>query len=932
MAWWRATTSPPPWPTLVAESQGSSLAGTHPVVDDPPIRGSSLDLAAGRGTSIRATVRCGGRQRSTGTPSTAPVRATPRSRAVGGAGGASGTGPIDPTPPETHPAPGEGDCEIAIRPCLGGGLPKYVCVGSEICFRAMLGDPQWPQYHWTVAGPASIVGPDNQQSVVVRVDGVGEVTITVSRGCATSITVFAVTLDLDVDSDNDDALASPDRSEGEEQMEQAAPGKLLFAALGSADGDAVPDFADGMNLWSDASDDDACAGLALVPVALSVSALPGDAKLVFDYDASDPAGVVRQSVGSGPGAYVLYEPAPGTLRLWRGSGASGSRDARSLLEGGDYIPGGVPIPATLVLGAIEAHGTLFLEAVQRSATASGTSIRASLATPDSSEPPSCATDSVATTAIALEIHDLREWGPTLTAEGTLRLAKGDLRDGATQAPVGGAITDGASICLLRSEPPVDLTLLGSHVAIIRRGDNAPLAPSIVGSMHETATTAGDLPALPIQYQAPSDQSASAPLGAGVALFVPPESYVDPNFTTGASSLNGLETCPMEFVVQSGAERGGAAVVVGRTPFVLRRPPIVLVHGILSSPATWDPGIWNEDAGQAHQTRLYYGDWSDPKLRSKGFSEGYPTVALAIEKALVEYRTANDAGHHWSRGFRGVRYAATRADVVGHSQGAQLARFYIADGMPLSADRVGWVGDLLNQRNDAGSDGRWNYLRAANWWAGSIRRLIALGSPFRGSPIANAAAPIFAPGESGAPASPGFSALMLWRLSGDFPPALESLLFPDGPDAYCEPSCVADLCQGSTAGSMLGAATYPSTHRRTRWFPVVGIASQPAGEVVVEPILWELLFTWIPWIPGDPTELSPLDPTNSDLIVSRSSQRNSSGADTHANAFAGEQFSLTTHVSLGSVPAETTSQSIRNRVAELLGQLPTSFDPSWSLGS
>ena len=70
------------------------------------------------------------------------------------------------------------------------------------------------------------------------------------------LTVVAV--DGDVDSDNDNGLEHPERDDHEEHLEDqpAELGKLLSVNNGDADGDDIPDFADGYDLDRDGLGDD----------------------------------------------------------------------------------------------------------------------------------------------------------------------------------------------------------------------------------------------------------------------------------------------------------------------------------------------------------------------------------------------------------------------------------------------------------------------------------------------------------------------------------------------------------------------------------------------------------------------------------------------------------------------------------------------------
>jgi len=182
------------------------------------------------------------------------------------------------------------------------------------------------------------------------------------------ITVHILEADLDVDSDNDNGFASPDRSEAEDEIEEQAglPGKLLCVNDSDADGDGVPNFADGFNLWGNAgfgAGGDFTPMVLELPSSIDVSV----AQVRFSYSASDPAGVTRSGTGTPEDPYV-YTPAPGDLRIWTVNG-SATRSKAEVSAGGHFVHTGSEYAALdLGLGVAQRTTTLYLEGIDPSST------------------------------------------------------------------------------------------------------------------------------------------------------------------------------------------------------------------------------------------------------------------------------------------------------------------------------------------------------------------------------------------------------------------------------------------------------------------------------------------------------------------------------------------------------------------------------------
>ncbi len=105
---------------------------------------------------------------------------------------------------------------------------------------------------------------------------------------------------------------------------------------------------------------------------------------------------------------------------------------------------------------------------------------------------------------------------------------------------------------------------------------------------------------------------------------------------------------------------------------------------------------------------------------------------------------------------------------------------------------------------------------------------------------------------------------------------------------------------------------------------------PVGDHPVQSILWALLFTFAPGVPVTPGEISPLNPTNSDLIVDQWSQRNADKPLDYPNAAIGDPFEFHLHMEIGGMGAwesEARSILVRERIRTKLGETK----PFWGSG-
>lgn len=547
------------------------------------------------------------------------------------------------------------------------------------------------------------------------------------------------------------------------------------------------------------------------------------------------------------------------------------------------------------------------------------------------------------TGVELEMHDLRAWGPARDpVSGVSRVGNQannwapDLDTG--HASISGAITDGASICLLRfdgPDPTAETDPLHTMLVDVKKRDDqidrTILPPPSFWASRQIGGTffpvdhdafgSISVPDLPISTSGAADfvdgqlNTNSGSEGRGKLFYIPPESFVDPSqfpfvipetsvptgqATSGYLSHTIHENVRMAFM----GTLPGIGNVPGSRSFILRRPPLVLVHGIESSPAIWDRRPWSESlAPEKIRTRIYRTDWST--MNRKGFAENYPKLVLSIESALTDYRMGDDGtGHIFN--FGGMRFAATKVDVVGHSQGGLLARWYIADttaGQPTTIVRPGWNEHMDNFRSENDSQGRRPFLRDNNWGSGDVRRLITLNTPHQGSLLSDLGEPFIRPGTPTAPARSWSSPMHAfvsalnprseerWRetqlrvvvteTQAANPDIVTEIAYvPSG----METTYAYDLQSTSAAIVLLrNPSIYPSNGssvpfgaRRVPFYPISTEVALSSGQT---PSLWQrwpYFFEHMYLVYGKSLE-TKLSATNSDWVVSVRSQKNISPA-------------------------------------------------------
>ncbi len=196
---------------------------------------------------------------------------------------------------------------------------------------------------------------------------------------------------------------------------------------------------------------------------------------------------------------------------------------------------------------------------------------------------------------------------------------------------------------------------------------------------------------------------------GFVLYVPP-----PDFSRGGSD-DGAASRPVTITATA-----SATAINYTNNITLWRPPVIVVHGLWGDPSDWNnftpflasganPGdsrFNTPNSYSVHRANYNYPialSNSTPSYsrlnahtNSLGFGFNAPLVLNQIQEAIVDFR-------------QGMQAAATQADVVAHSMGGTVTRKL----------------EYLDQYTDGSSFGM-----------GNVHKLITIGTPHLGSPLAN----------------------------------------------------------------------------------------------------------------------------------------------------------------------------------------------------
>ena len=296
--------------------------------------------------------------------------------------------------------------------------------------------------------------------------------------------------------------------------------------------------------------------------------------------------------------------------------------------------------------------------------------------------------------------DAQAFGPQLSGPGVASLETliTDTVDASYNRA--GALTDGASLIVVQVSTGACRRVTVSDPA------NNTLGAAQLGSLWHGDNTS--LPPLPATLSNPGTISVALGAGESAVFYRPP-----PSWAFGKDS----KTHDIQFQL---LDQNNNAVVT--TPFALYKLPLVLVHGWISGPDRWSDFTTALNAAN-FQVDYELADYAI--YDTAGLDAAFSAVPEAISQRIGHLRVQQ-------------RIAATRLDVVAHSMGGLLTRWYMTSSaqLPNNVDRGANANPpLLFKTMPLLSQPRpqeYEFHRADNFGIGDIRRFITLGTPHTGS--------------------------------------------------------------------------------------------------------------------------------------------------------------------------------------------------------
>lgn len=611
---------------------------------------------------------------------------------------------------------------------------------------------------------------DAQRSVRFYVEGVGnsastgESSISFSMTPAQNGTVYsdrvrttALSVDLDVDSDNDFVLES---SEQEDQLEflRDTPGKIVVANRLDYNANGVPGFADGIDRYGNEGNNrsfDFAAALLALPSTVDRNV----AKIRIHYLAADPSLVSRNPEQIGSGDPADYDPGSGNpIRIWTRDGFN-ARRVTSVAEGGNFVAPGTTYLASdlFTFGAGNgSRGWLYVEGINESGRGDVEIVISVDPDGDAGNAGFVISDRVKLSVAHLQIMFTDVSGITGTATSIQRIERDVEPDGLT-ADWQRGVEDGSLLLVRVLTSPFLYDMYSANQSKLniefgeidgnyqnlssRNGSYVELSNAAFFAESRFARRGSEAGATALESL--RIESIGDYLGDSGRRVLDARFYRPPDEFDVEESPTGLGWKSRQ--INLAVKVDGLIDAVGSKPnaITLARAPIVTVHGINANPTSWNDFVAYFDQGplgyhvdpfRVNHSVGEQGPNSLPSFGNGNLVTMWKFVSQTLSKAtssfrqgtvqwqhVIDFNDTTSLGKTLFEGINGTpkRIAIQKADVVAHSYGGLLARWYIEQA---GAGNQG-PGSLFNSRRD-------------------VRRLVTLGTPHKGSPFANMVTEVF----------------------------------------------------------------------------------------------------------------------------------------------------------------------------------------------
>jgi len=545
-------------------------------------------------------------------------------------------------------------------------------------------------------------------------------------------------IDADVDSDNNDKLGVPSGTPAEDDVEAPAdpdkPGKIILANTLDSTGNGIPDFADGYHTLSPFGSQDFADLVLRIDPKLDVTR----AKLKIEYAASDPE-LVRKTPSSAPRDDSTYElPSNGKLRIWTKDGKRW-RSGKSIRLGGDFVE-----PQEYELRHLfecRSEVTLYVEGIREGVE----KIKVSIDVDGDGryDARDIVRISIAElTLVYTDISGYREIGQS-TLSSIPRIPS-DVEPDGIAADWQPGVGDGSLMFVrLVGSELLDKLPDGFGESHITFGHwdttyhffqelppDGDWPTQVDGAFHRLTDrwVNGIQPRLQENgIRIPGDVYASGKKVYAGAVYRAPIEFNLARLDDGRRTRDFRPMVKIDSQFDSRAGKPQALVIV--------RPPVVLVHGINSNPETWSQIVPSMQAQGFEVEHFRVNHGGDAAHGNGAVEVSSQLVGQMVDKAIESFHGGKFIGPDGnayqafpslfapseitktlfptssSPASKGRKIIAQKADIIAHSYGGILSRWYIEHS-----------GTYESKRN--------------------VRKLVTLGTPHLGSPQANMVREVF----------------------------------------------------------------------------------------------------------------------------------------------------------------------------------------------